>query len=160
MKTPLTLKSLLFFLFFFGFCNDQNSQTIFITKHSDLDFGDVFIGYSAEVLITDPGVGKFSFYHTGPRPPRKRDIYISFNLPATLDNGPDNFPITFDALHSGWRKTDNPNVANNFDPHSTLIIPQLQRNRTGYLWLGGQITTLVGLPYGLYSGTIILTVAY
>ena len=87
-------------------------------------------------------------------------MYISFNLPATLDNGSDSFPITFDALHTGWRRNDNPNNATNFDPHSTLIIPNVKRNRTYYLWLGGQITTFAGLPYGLYSGTIILTVAY
>ena len=160
MKSPSTLIIILFFLIFFGLFKDQNSQTIFITKLSDLDFGDVFIGYPAEVLITDPGAGKFSFFHRAPRPPLRRDIYISFNLPATLDNGPDSFPITFDALHTGWRRNDNPNVATNFDPHATLIIPNVRRNRRYYLWLGGQITTQPGLPYGLYSVTIILTVAY
>ena len=152
------LSIVLFTIFFLlTFFSSINAQKIFITKLHELDFGEVFIGYPAEVLDTDVNAAKFSFFH---KDKKRKNLKINFVLPTTLDNGANQIPITFDQSHSTWKKRDQLNGRNNFDPHQELRIDGIRKNKTLYIWLGGSIITTTGLPYGTYIGTIILTVSY
>lgn len=133
------------------------SQTIFVTKLNDLDFGDVFIGYSKEVQFTDISAAKFSFYHTQFL---RRTLYVNFNLPSNLNNGAAQIPITFDQSHSAYSFFDQVNNSTNFNPHSTLVLNNAWFYIPVYVYLGATINTSAGQPFGIYTGTIILTVAY
>jgi hypothetical protein len=132
-------------------------QTLFVAKLNDLEFGDVFIGYSKEVQHMDIEAAKFRIYHTQWF---RRTLYIDFNLPSNLANGGSQIPITFDQSHTAWGFFDQTDNRNNFDPHSTLVINNAWFYIPVFIWLGGTINTNTGLPYGLYTGTIIITVAY
>ncbi len=157
MKKTFILKILFLLFFLFTFYSSINAQKIFITKLNDLDFGEVFIGYPATILDTDVNAAKFSFFHIDNR---KKDLKISFVLPTTLDNGGNQIPITFDQSQATWSTNDQIAGRKNFDPHRQLKIKKVNKNDTHFIWLGGSITTTIGLPYGFYSGTIILTVVY
>ncbi len=133
------------------------AQGVYITKLHDLEFGEVFIGYNAEVQHTDINAAKFSFYHTQRF---YKDVYIQFVLPASLDNGAYKIPITFDQSHTAASYYDQVSGRVNFDPRSTVYIPSLRFYRTVYLWLGATIATSPNLQYGTYTGTIILNIYY
>ena len=156
MKKILILKIVFSIFFLFAFSVSINAQKVFINKLNDLDFGEVFIGYSATVLDTDVNAAKFSFYHVNKK---KKDLKISFVLPVTLDNGGNSIPITFDQSQATWSTNDQIAGRQNFDPHRQLKIKKVNKDDTHFIWLGGSIITTTGLPYGLYTGTIILTVA-
>jgi len=89
---------LLFTLIIF-FNNQFYSQSIIAYKYNDLDFGDVFIGYSENVDANDSRAAKFFFYHS------KflfSDLLVTFNLPSSLTNGIDKLPIEFNYQHASW----------------------------------------------------------
>ncbi len=157
MKKILLIKITLLIFFFFAQITFVNAQGIYITKLHDLEFGEVFIGYSAEVQHTDVNAAKFSFYHTRWF---SRNIYIQFVLPTTLDNGANQIPIIFDHSHTAASYNDQIGGRVNFDPHSTVYIRNLRVYRTVYLWLGATISTTSTMHYGTYTGTIILNVFY
>ena len=153
----ITLLTIKFLIFFFILFTEYNAQQIYITKLNDLEFGEVFIGYSAEVQHTDINAAKFSFYHTQRF---YRDVFIQFVLPATLDNGASQIPIVFDQSHTAASYNDQETGRVNFDPRSIVYIPDLRFRKTVYLWLGGSINTTPNLQYGTYTGTIILNIYY
>lgn len=138
----------------FAECN-LFAQQIYVTKLNDLNFGDVFIGYTKDIPHTDVNAAKFRFYH---KAFARKTIYISFTLPNTLSNGIDNIPIVFDQNHTAWGTKDVTSGRTNFNPYSYYKIKNARRNRNYYIWLGGNITASPGVSYGLYEGTIILTV--
>jgi hypothetical protein len=153
-KTSLLLIQTIIFAFIFF---SEYKAQIYITKLHDLEFGEVFMGYSAEVQHTDPNAAKFSFYHTRFF---RRTVYIQFVLPSTLNNGSSQIPIIFDQAHTAISYNDQEDGRTNFDPHSIVYIRRLFFYRTVYIWLGGTITTSPNMQYGTYSGTIILNVFY
>ena len=157
MKKKILFKIILSIFFLFAFFSSISAQNIYITKLNDLDFGEVFMGYSADVRDTDINAAKFSFYHTRWF---RRNILVNFVLPTTLDNGSYQIPITFDQSQASWSYNDQQSGRTNFDPHSKLKIKRLWFYTDVYIWLGGSITTKTNLQYGIYSGTIILTVSY
>ena len=157
MKKIFLYKIIFSIFFLFAFFSSISGQKIFITKLSDLDFGEVFIGYSATVLDTDVNAAKFSFFHIDNR---KKNLRITFVLPTTLDNGVNQIPITFDQSQATWSTNDQVAGRTNFDPRRAFTIRNVLKDDPYFIWLGGSITTTTGLPYGLYTGTIILTVAY
>lgn len=150
---------ILFFLTLFFFCGNSFSQPIFITKLTDLDFGDVFIGTPGDVQHTDPGAAKFSFYH--PKGGNQaRELFVSFTLPANLVFGVNNLPITFDQNHTAWHNADQVGGRTNFDPHATENIGMVLKNEVIYVWLGGNVPSTTGYPSGLYTGTVVMTIAF
>lgn len=157
MKNNLLFKSTIPLFFFFVFFSSINAQNVYITKLNDLDFGEVFIGYSSDISDTDINAAKFSFYHT--RWLRK-NINIRFVLPTSLTNGRNRMPISFNQSQTSWSNYDQESGRTNFDPHSSLRIKKIWFYQTIYVWLGGSIKATTNLPYGIYSGTIILTVSY
>lgn len=128
------------------------SQAV-VQKISDLNFGDVFIGYNYIVRDTDPGALKISFYHTLP----KEDFLIILTLPATLTNGINTIPINFSG-YASWSRVDAPTGRTYFNPYTPLRIRNARRNVIHYLWLGGVITSSSTITPGVYSATIIITI--
>jgi hypothetical protein len=156
MKNLFYLFVRLTLLIIFVFFSEQsNAQTIYITRLNDLNFGDVFIGYTKDIPHTDINSAKFRFYHTASG---RKTIYISFTLPSNLSNGIDQIPITFDQNHTAWSPKDQVSGRTNFNPFSRYKIKNVRSYRNYYIWLGGMLNASPGVSYGLYEGTIIITV--
>ncbi len=147
-RFPLVI--FLFFLFSF-----KSYSQVYATKYTDLDFGDVFIGYPAEVNHIDATAAKFRFFHFAFF---IRNMQITFTLPTRLSYQSYNIPITFDASHTAWSYNDVPTGRTNFDPHSPLYINNVWLLTPVYVWLGGKLNSTGGVPPGTYQGTIIVTV--
>lgn len=95
------------------------SQTIFVTKLSDLDFGDGFGGYSTELLDTENNAAKFQFYNI--RWFRKT-LFISLNPPITLNYASNSVPINFQQSHASWLYNDKIAGRTNFDSQSVMVV--------------------------------------
>lgn len=130
------------------------SQSIYAYKLNDLNFGDIFIGYSAEVQQTDDNAAKFVFFHTKFF---RGNVLVNFNLPSSLKNGKYKIPVKFDSRHSAWSFRDRVDGRRNFDPYAPLTLRNLRILRPVYIWLGGTLNTSQGNAPGKYNGTIILT---
>ena len=128
-------------------------QTLTISNLNNLDFGEVFMGYSAEVQQTDPNAEKFSISHTT----KQIDILVQFTLPSALTYQGDTVPITFDYAHSAWSLNDLSYGRTNFDPASQLTINKLKNKDVVYVWLGGVINVPLNISPGTYQGTIVIT---
>ena len=130
------------------------SQSIYAYKLNDLNFGDIFIGYSSEVQQTDNNAAKFVFFHTKFF---RGNVLVNFSLPASLKNGKYKIPVNFDSRHSAWSYRDRVDGRRNFDPYAPLTLRNLRILRPVYIWLGGTLNTFQGNAPGKYNGTIILT---
>jgi len=146
----ILLVILLSFLFSF-----KSYPQVYATKYNDLYFGDVFIGYPAEVNHIDAAAAKFRFYHFAFF---RRNMQITFSLPSTLNYQGYSLPITFDASHTAWSYNDNTRGRTNFDPHSPLYLNNVWLLTPVYVWLGGKLNSTAGVQPGVYQGTIIVTV--
>ncbi len=127
---------------------------LIIQKINDLDFGDVFIGYSATVSDLSPNAAKFLVYQNSQ--PRV-DLLVKFTLPSQLTNGQNSVSIDFNNFAS-WARDDVQTGRIYFNPYSPVLIKNVRRNRYHYIWLGGTIMSSSDILPGLYTGTIILTV--
>jgi hypothetical protein len=145
---------LILIAFFLLTSNTVFSQNVFFFTLNNLDFGDVYIGYSKIVNHTDAGAAKFRTYQNRLNNP---NVTITFTLPSTLDNGSYTIPITFGSTTSAYSLTDLPTGRTNFNPNSPLIM-RLSRNRNLYLWLGGSINLPASIIPGIYSSTITVTI--
>lgn len=141
------------FLIFLIISSEIKAQ-FFIQKLNDLNFGDVFIGYSSTVTDVDPNAAKFSFYQNSYS---RVSIQLRFNLPTSLTNGRDYLPINFNNLAS-WSRRDNVTGRTYFNPYSPITINNIRKNRIHYVWLGGQILSQSNISPGLYTGTIVLII--
>lgn len=149
-----SIKLIVFIFIIFLKISDESKAQFFIQKLNDLNFGDVFIGYSATVTDVSPNAAKFRFYQNSYR---RLNIQLSFNLPTHLTNGKDYLPINFNNLAS-WSRSDNVTGRTYFNPYSPITISKVRRNRVYYVWLGGQITSQSNVSPGLYTGTIVLII--
>jgi hypothetical protein len=150
----MSLKGCLLFTVIFILNSNSIFGQVIIQKFSDLNFGEVFIGYSSIVADTSPDALKISFYHTSTT---RQDFLITLSLPSTLTNGIDNLPINFNN-YAAWSKTDAITGRTYFNPYSPLLIRRIKTNQRIYLWLGGQILSSSSITPGEYSGTIIITI--
>lgn len=145
----------IFLLLFSSF--DLFSQSITAYKYNDLNFGDVFIGYSENVEETDTRAAKFYFYHTKFF---RSDLLVTFNLPQNLTNGIDNLPISFNSTHAAWSYRDRTTGRRNFNPNTPFEMRRIFFYLPVYVWLGGEINANTGLSPGNYNGTITLTIEF
>ncbi len=153
----MKFKNLIILSFIFALTNVSWSQSIYVYKHKDLNFGDVFIGYSKNIRHFDNGAAKFSLHHTFRG---RRDILVTFSLPKNLSNGRDYLPITFNRRNAAWSFRDRRWNRRRFNPNYPLEIRRVRKNKTVYIWLGGKIKTDSNLSPGFYKDTIILTVEF
>ncbi|MBN1299845.1 MAG: hypothetical protein JW995_01415 [Melioribacteraceae bacterium] len=158
MKIPIsTSGSLLALILILFAASDLKAQEGYISNFQGLNFGDVFIGYSKEILHTDQGAAKFSFYHTNAK---SKNVFFNFTLPSVLQNGTDQVLIEFNLNHASWSYNDQISGRTSFDPQSRYKLGKLGANKYVFIWLGGLITTPAGISHGLYTGDIILTIDY
>lgn len=128
----------------------------------NLNFGEIILTGSPQTPVIGPGSG-VRFDVTGH--PNK-DITITF-AGVTLDNyawviangGTDGtLAFTPDVSETGSSQTyTNPNVVTSGD-----VVPLVNVTGTGYLylWLGGSLAIAANQPYGDYTGTFTMSVAY
>jgi hypothetical protein len=145
---------LLFISFFLLISNATFSQNVFFFTLNNLDFGDVYIGYSKTVNHIDAGAAKFRTYQNRRNNPL---VTITFTLPTTLNNGSYTIPITFGSSTSAHSFTDLPTGRTTFNPRTPLSL-RLSRNRNLYLWLGGFVNLPISIIPGVYSSTITVTI--
>ncbi|MBK7107213.1 MAG: hypothetical protein IPH62_18215 [Ignavibacteriae bacterium] len=148
---------LYFFYLFVLALSDVNSQSIITYRNNDLEFGDIFIGYSETILHTDEGAAKFYFYHTKFF---RSDLLVTFKLPSFLSNGNNSVPLKFSSNSGAWSYYDRQTGRVNFNPNSPLEIRRAFFYLPIYLWLGGSISTNSGVSPGNYIGSITLTIEF
>lgn len=131
------------------------SQNLFINTLNNLNFGDVYIGYSQTVLHTDAGAAKFSLYQDISK---DANLQITFTLPGSLINGAYSVPITFSSATTAYSLIDLPTGRTTFNPSTPLTYNKLKRNTNLYIWLGGAVNLPTNIIPGIYTATITLTV--
>ena len=136
-------------------------QGLTVTTLSNLSFGSVPKGLATTVLPTAAGAGARQIQGS-----RNADVSIAFVLPAVLTNiqalPGSTMPISFGATSARWnRATNNVAGATAFDPVAGTT------GKLGppaspyiYLWIGGTVSPAVTAKPGIYTGTIIVTIAY
>ena len=153
----MKFKNLFILHFFFVLIGTGWSQSIYVYKLKDLTFGDVFIGYSKNIRHFDDGAAKFNLHHTFRG---RRDVLVTFSLPKNLSNGINYLPIEFNQGNAAWSFRDRKWNRRRFNPNYPLEIRRVRKNKTVYIWLGGEIQTNSNLLPGFYKDTIILTVEF
>jgi hypothetical protein len=130
-------------------------QDLIINTYNNLDFGDVYIGYSSTISHTDAGAAKFRIDHSLPG---NKDLQITFTLPSSLRNGIYSVPILFSSTYSAYSLVDIPTGRTNFNPNVPLMYYKFKRNQFLYTWLGGSINVPTNIVPGIYTATITVTV--
>lgn len=157
MKIKINKQFILLPLVIILFSSESYSQGIISTNFKDLDFGEVFLGYSSNVLNTDPGAGKYSFIQ---EVYKHSNMLITFTLPVYLSNNINTIPVIFDAAHTAWSKNDNPTGRINFDPNAPLTVRNLKKYDDMFIWLGGMITVPSNVSGGVYTNSIIINIEF
>ena len=136
--------------------NNVFSQSLIINTLNNLDFGDVYIGYSSTITHTDAGAAKFIIDHN--MQGGNQELQITFTLPGSFNNGSYSVPITFGSTTTAYSLTDLPTGRINFDPNTPLTYYKFKRKDNLYIWLGGTINVPTNIIPGLYTATITVTV--
>ncbi|HEX9611839.1 MAG TPA: hypothetical protein VF978_08100 [Gemmatimonadales bacterium] len=132
-----------------------------LTPLRDLQFGSIPLGVPTTVLPTAPNAGAWQV--TGAS---NAFVSLSFTLPATLGNTQAvpgvTLPISFAGTAALWRRAVNdPSGATIFNP----VVGATGRfgpppNPTLYIWIGGTVIPAPAQLPGIYTGTVMLQVAY
>ena len=136
-------------------------QALTVTTLSNLDFGSVPKGVATTVQPTAAGAGAWQVQGS-----KNADVSIAFVLPAVLTNiqalPGSTMPVSFGATSARWnRATNNVASATAFDPiagTSGKLGPTA--NPFLYIWIGGTVSPAPTAKPGVYTGTIIVTIAY
>ncbi|HXF96538.1 MAG TPA: hypothetical protein VNI61_10610 [Gemmatimonadales bacterium] len=132
-----------------------------ITPLRDLQFGAVPLGVPTSVAPDAPNAGAWAA--TGSP---NALVSISFTLPTALRNVQAvpgvTLPIGFGAAAARWRRAVNdPGGATAFDPAAgTTGRFGPPPNPTLYIWIGGTVSPSPTQLPGIYTGTVILQLAY
>ncbi|MBK8947012.1 MAG: hypothetical protein IPM32_17330 [Ignavibacteriae bacterium] len=149
-------KSYFFILFVIVFA-EVNSQSIVTYKYNDLEFGDIFIGYTETILNSDERAAQFYFYHNKFI---RADLLVTFKLPSFLTNGIHTIPIKFASNSGAWSRYNRQSGRTIFNPNSPLEIRNALFYIPIYIWLGGSISSNSGISPGNYNGSITLTIEF
>lgn len=136
-------------------------QAITVTALRDLTFGTVLKGVATTVLPTDANAGAWQVQGD-----KNANVTIAFALPTQLVNiqalPGSTMPITFGATSARWnRATNNVAAATAFNPASGVsgkLGPP--GNPYIFLWIGGTVNPAATAKPGIYTGTIVVTIAY
>jgi spore coat protein U-like protein len=132
-----------------------------VTTLSNLDFGSVPKGVATTVQPTAAGAGAWQIQGS-----KNADVSITFVLPVVLTNiqalPGSTMPISFGATSARWnRATNNVAGATAFNPTAgTTGRLGPPANPFLYLWIGGTVSPAATAKPGVYTGTIIVTIAY
>src|SRR6184192_2141532 len=128
---------------------------------SNLNFGSVSKGVATTVQPTAAGAGAWQIQGS-----KNADVSMAFVLPAVLTNiqalPGSTMPISFGATSARWnRATNNVAGATAFNPVAgTTGKLGPPANPFIYLWIGGTVSPAAATKPGVYTGTIIVTIAY
>jgi hypothetical protein len=132
-----------------------------LTPLKDLQFGSVPLGVATTVQPTAASAGAWQAAGSG-----NALVSVTFTLPTTLRNvqavSGVTMPIGFNGTAARWRRTANdPTGAAAFDP-AVGVTARFgpPPNAMLYVWIGGTVSPSATQLPGIYSGTIILQVAY
>lgn len=132
-----------------------------ITTLRNLAFGTVIKGVATTVQPTAATAGEWQVSGNG-----NAFVVISFTLPTVLTNiqalPGSTMPITFNATAARWnRANNNAATATAFNP-ATGTVGRFgpPANPTMYVWIGGTVNPAAAAKPGIYTGTIILSLAY
>jgi hypothetical protein len=136
-------------------------QAITVTSLRDLNFGTVLKGVPTTVLPSNAASGAWQVQGD-----KNAQVTIAFALPTVLTNiqalPGSTMPISFGAASGLWnRGTNSVAGATAFDPGTGTtgrIGPP--PNPFIYLWIGGTVSPAATAKPGIYTGTIVLSVAY
>ena len=136
-------------------------QAITVTALRDLNFGTVLKGVPTSVLPSNAAAGAWQVQGD-----KNAQVTITFTLPTVLTNiqalPGSTMPISFGAASALWNRGTNSVVgATPFDP-SAVTTGKLgpPANPFIYLWIGGTVSPAVTAKPGIYTGTIVVSVAY
>jgi len=136
-------------------------QALTVTTLSNLNFGSVPKGIATTVQPTAAGAGAWQIQGT-----KNADVSIGFVLPTLLINVQalpgSTIPLSFGATSGRWnRATNNVAGATAFNPSAgTTAKLGPTANPYLYLWIGGTVSPAATAKPGVYTGTIIVTIAY
>jgi len=136
-------------------------QAVTVTTLSNLNFGSVPKGVATTVQPTAAGAGAWQIQGS-----KNADVSMAFVLPAVLTNiqalPGSTMPISFGATSARWnRATNNVAGATAFNPVAgTTGKLGPPANPFIYLWIGGTVSPAAATKPGVYTGTIIVTIAY
>lgn len=136
-------------------------QAITVTSLRNLTFGTVLKGVPTSVLPSNAAAGAWQVQGD-----KNAQVTITFTLPTVLTNiqalPGSTMPISFGAASALWNRGTNSVVgATPFDPGSGTtgrIGPP--PNPFIYLWIGGTVSPAANAKPGIYTGTIVVSVAY
>jgi hypothetical protein len=126
-----------------------------ITGAVNLQFGTVITGAATTIAPTASGAGRFDIVGSN-----SSNLALTFTLPTQLDNGLENFPITFNATSAIFSE-----VNDSADPTAAVFDPNgvtnhdLSAGGLGFVFLGGTVNPPSAQATGTYTGTITLQVA-
>jgi hypothetical protein len=132
-----------------------------LTPLRDLQFGSVPLGIATTVQPTAASAGEWEATGGG-----NAFVSITFTLPGILTNIQAvpgvTMPINFNGTAARWRRSvNNPVGATEFDPNvgaTGRFGPP--PNPTLYIWIGGTVSPAPTQLPGVYTGTVILQLAY
>jgi hypothetical protein len=134
---------------------------ITVTSLRNLDFGTVIKGVPTAVLPTAAAAGEWQVQGS-----KNALVTIRFTLPTVLTNiqalPGSTMPIAFGAAAALWNRGTNSVVgATPFDP-SVGATGRLgpPANPYIYLWIGGTVSPAATAKPGIYTGTIVVSLAY
>jgi spore coat protein U-like protein len=136
-------------------------QAITITSLRNLDFGSVLKGVTTTVLPTAATAGEWQVQGT-----KNAQVSVAFTLPTQLVNiqalPGSTMPISFTPTSARWnRATNDVAGATAFDPTAGAtgkLGPPA--NPFLYVWIGGTVLPAPTAKPGIYTGTIIVSIAY
>ncbi len=136
-------------------------QAITVTSLRDLNFGTVLKGVPTTVLPSNAAAGAWQVQGD-----KNAQVAIAFTLPTLLTNiqalPGSTMPISFAATSALWnRGTNNVAGATAFNPSAgTTGKLGPPANPYIYLWIGGTVSPAATAKPGIYTGTIIVSIAY
>lgn len=132
-----------------------------ITPLRDVQFGSLPLGVPTTLQPTDANAGEWQAAGSG-----NAFVSITFTLPAALRNVQAvpgvTMPIGFGSTSALWRRAVNdPSGAATFDPNvGTTGRFGPPANPTLYIWIGGTVSPSPTQLPGIYTGTVIVQLAY
>lgn len=136
-------------------------QVITVTSLRNLTFGTVLKGVPTSVLPSNAAAGAWQVQGD-----KNAQVTMTFTLPTVLTNVQalpgSTMPISFGAASALWNRGTNTVVgATPFDP-STGATGRIgpPANPFIYLWIGGTVSPAANAKPGIYTGTIVVSVAY
>jgi hypothetical protein len=133
------------------------SAALATSGQKDLEFGQVFAGFTKQVAHNTPGAGRFHLQGGA-----SAQVSVSFTLPTSLSQpapATGSFPI---GTFTGCRSNTNNNTTGCtiFTPSAAAQNMNLSATGELYLFVGATVSPANPQAPGAYSAAIVLTAAY